>query len=133
MPRWASEESKTDRNRKKNISMGFETWERLKTFGKFGDSFDDILNRLMDYKDQQPQKGVAQIVFDESSFTNEKDRIKAREVFEKTKQYFNSHNIEVQQKGKTTITLAQAEDKILRDKFESQIQEDKPKKLAKQQ
>jgi hypothetical protein len=33
--------------RRKNISMEFETWKRLKTFGKFGESFDDILNRLM--------------------------------------------------------------------------------------
>jgi hypothetical protein len=28
--------------------MDSKTWKRLKTFGKFGESFDDILNRLMD-------------------------------------------------------------------------------------
>jgi hypothetical protein len=27
--------------------MELETWQRLKAFGKFGDSFDDILNFLM--------------------------------------------------------------------------------------
>lgn len=35
------------KSKRKNISMEFETWQRLKTFGKFGNSFDDILNSLM--------------------------------------------------------------------------------------
>lgn len=33
---------------RKTISIGTETWERLKKLGKFGESFDDLLNRLMD-------------------------------------------------------------------------------------
>jgi predicted CopG family antitoxin len=33
---------------RKNISIDSQTWERLKTFGKFGESFNDLLNRLMD-------------------------------------------------------------------------------------
>lgn len=33
---------------RKTISIDTETWERLKQFGKFGESFDDLLNRLMD-------------------------------------------------------------------------------------
>jgi predicted CopG family antitoxin len=33
---------------RKNISIDNQTWERLKTFGKFGESFNDLLNRLMD-------------------------------------------------------------------------------------
>ncbi len=33
---------------RKTISIGARTWERLKKFGEFGESFDDILNRLMD-------------------------------------------------------------------------------------
>jgi len=33
---------------RKTISVDIETWERLKSFGKFGESFDDLLNRLMD-------------------------------------------------------------------------------------
>jgi hypothetical protein len=33
---------------RKNISIDQKTWERLKSFGKFGDSFDSLLNRLMD-------------------------------------------------------------------------------------
>jgi hypothetical protein len=36
------------KSKRKNISMDSKTWKRLKTFGKFGESFDDILNRLMD-------------------------------------------------------------------------------------
>ena len=33
---------------RKTISVGTHTWERLKNFGKFGESFDDLLNKLMD-------------------------------------------------------------------------------------
>src|SRR5918996_4604290 len=33
---------------RKNISIDQKTWERLKSFGRFGDSFDSLLNRLMD-------------------------------------------------------------------------------------
>lgn len=33
---------------RKTISIDIQTWERLKQFGKFGESFNDLLNRLMD-------------------------------------------------------------------------------------
>jgi len=33
---------------RKTISIGTRKWERLKKFEEFGESFDDILNRLMD-------------------------------------------------------------------------------------
>ena len=33
---------------RKTISIDTLTWDRLKTFGKFGESFDGLLNRLMD-------------------------------------------------------------------------------------
>ena len=37
---------------RKNISIDEKTWERLKEYGKFGDSFDSLLNRLMDIIDR---------------------------------------------------------------------------------
>lgn len=37
---------------RKNISIDEKTWERLKEYGKFGDSFDSLLNRLMDIVDR---------------------------------------------------------------------------------
>ena len=37
---------------RKNISIDEKTWERLKEYGKFGDSFDSLLNRLMDFIDR---------------------------------------------------------------------------------
>jgi hypothetical protein len=37
---------------RKNISIDQKTWERLKSYGKFGDSFDSLLNRLMDIVDK---------------------------------------------------------------------------------
>ncbi len=55
MPKWASQESKANRNKKKNITIEFDTWERLKSFGKMGDTFDDVLNRLMDTPAAQPE------------------------------------------------------------------------------
>lgn len=33
---------------RKNISIDNATYERLKKFGRFGESFVDLLNRLMD-------------------------------------------------------------------------------------
>ena len=33
---------------RKTISIDTSTWDRLKTFGKFGESFDNLLNRIMD-------------------------------------------------------------------------------------
>ena len=33
---------------RKNANIAADTYDRLKTFGKFGESFDDLLNRLMD-------------------------------------------------------------------------------------
>lgn len=35
----------TDR---KTLTITITTYERLKSFGKFGESFDDVLNKLMD-------------------------------------------------------------------------------------
>jgi hypothetical protein len=37
---------------RKNISIGFAVWSRLRTHGIYGDSLDDILNRLMDKADE---------------------------------------------------------------------------------
>jgi predicted CopG family antitoxin len=36
---------------KKNISISEETYERLKGYGEFGDTYDDVLKRLMDDAD----------------------------------------------------------------------------------
>ena len=33
---------------RKTLSIGTETYQRLKGFGKFGESFDDLFNRIMD-------------------------------------------------------------------------------------
>ena len=33
---------------RKSINVKTETWERLQTFGKFRESTDELLNRLMD-------------------------------------------------------------------------------------
>jgi hypothetical protein len=33
---------------RKYLNVAAETYDRLKTFGKFGESFDDLLNKLMD-------------------------------------------------------------------------------------
>ena len=41
---------------RKNISIDEKTWERLKAYGKFGDSFDSLLNRLMDIVDRTAEK-----------------------------------------------------------------------------
>jgi predicted CopG family antitoxin len=41
---------------RKNISIDQKTWERLKSFGKFGDSFDSLLNRLMDIVAEKTEK-----------------------------------------------------------------------------
>ena len=37
---------------RKNISIDQKTWERLKSYGSMGDSFDSLLNRLMDIIDK---------------------------------------------------------------------------------
>jgi hypothetical protein len=41
---------------RKNISIDQKTWERLKSYGKFGDSFDSLLNKLMDTVDKMSKK-----------------------------------------------------------------------------
>lgn len=33
---------------RKTLTISITTYERLKSFGKFGESFDDVLNTLMD-------------------------------------------------------------------------------------
>jgi predicted CopG family antitoxin len=37
---------------RKNINVSIETYERLKKFGVFGESFDDLLTRFMDHMDK---------------------------------------------------------------------------------
>lgn len=37
---------------RKNISIDQKTWERLKSYGNMGDSFDSLLNKLMDIVDK---------------------------------------------------------------------------------
>ena len=32
---------------RKTLSIGVETYQRLKGFGKFGESFDDLFNRIL--------------------------------------------------------------------------------------
>ena len=46
----------TDTMVRKNINLNEETYDRLKTYGKFGESFDDLLNRLMDNMDGKGKK-----------------------------------------------------------------------------
>jgi hypothetical protein len=41
---------------RKNISIDQKTWERLKLYGKFGDSFDSLLNNLMNIVDSKSEK-----------------------------------------------------------------------------
>src|SRR5919106_6319480 len=41
---------------RKNISIDQKTWERSKSFGRFGDSFDSLLNRLMDIVADKTEK-----------------------------------------------------------------------------
>jgi len=41
---------------RKTISIDTQTWERLKNFGKFGESFDDLLNRLMDILEKMERR-----------------------------------------------------------------------------
>jgi hypothetical protein len=41
---------------RKNISINDETHERLKKHGRYGDSFDSILNRLMDLAEDRTGK-----------------------------------------------------------------------------
>jgi predicted CopG family antitoxin len=41
---------------RKNVNIAEDTYDRLKTFGKFGESFDDLLNRLMDNMDSKSKK-----------------------------------------------------------------------------
>jgi predicted CopG family antitoxin len=40
----------------KMIRVNDSTHERLKRHGKFGDSFEDIINRLMDIAEGKPKK-----------------------------------------------------------------------------
>jgi predicted CopG family antitoxin len=46
---------------RRNISVSPETYEKLKGFGRFGESFDDLLNRLMDaVPDSKPSKKLVE-------------------------------------------------------------------------
>lgn len=37
-----------------NMKLRRATRERLKEFGRYGDTYDDILNRLMDHEEEKP-------------------------------------------------------------------------------
>jgi hypothetical protein len=41
---------------RKNISIDDDTYDRLKKFGRFGESFVDVLNRLMDIAEGKTKK-----------------------------------------------------------------------------
>ena len=41
---------------RKNLNIHEETYERLKKYGKFGESFDDLLNGLMDKMEAKSKK-----------------------------------------------------------------------------
>jgi hypothetical protein len=46
---------------RKTMSIGVDTWERIKELGKFGESYDDLFNRIMDEleecrKERKPKK-----------------------------------------------------------------------------
>jgi predicted CopG family antitoxin len=45
-----------DKDMVKTLKIGDNTHERLKKFGQFGDSFEDILNRLMDIAEGKQKK-----------------------------------------------------------------------------
>lgn len=41
---------------RKTLTITDSTYERLKSFGNFGESFDDLLNRLMDNVEKKKNK-----------------------------------------------------------------------------
>ena len=41
---------------RKMLNVRTETWERLQSFGKFRESTDDVLNRLMDIAERHKEK-----------------------------------------------------------------------------
>jgi hypothetical protein len=41
---------------RKMLNVRVETWERLQSFGKFRESTDEVLNRLMDIAEEQLKK-----------------------------------------------------------------------------
>jgi hypothetical protein len=44
------------REERKMLNVRKETWERLLSFGKFRESTDDLLNRLMNIAEEQQKK-----------------------------------------------------------------------------
>jgi hypothetical protein len=42
---------------RKTLSIGIKTYQRLKNFGKFGESFDDLFNRIMDEIEECRKEG----------------------------------------------------------------------------
>lgn len=53
--------SQTMVENRKTMSIGVDTWERIKELGKFGESYDDLFNRIMDEleecrKERKPKK-----------------------------------------------------------------------------
>jgi hypothetical protein len=42
---------------RKSVNLRKETWERLQSFGKFRESTDELLNRLMDIATEYQKKG----------------------------------------------------------------------------
>jgi predicted CopG family antitoxin len=41
---------------RKNITVSQDTYDRLKGYGKFGESYDDLLNRLMNIVEARQKK-----------------------------------------------------------------------------
>jgi predicted CopG family antitoxin len=50
MPKQASRQQKS---RMKTLKIGQKTHDRLKKHGQFGESFEDVINRLMDVVDER--------------------------------------------------------------------------------
>lgn len=42
---------------RKNLNISDETYDRLKKLGEFGESFDDLLNKLAEFWEEKHKKG----------------------------------------------------------------------------
>ena len=50
----------TPREERKMLNVRKETWERLQSFGRFRESTDDVLNKLMDLAEELQGQGQGQ-------------------------------------------------------------------------
>ena len=41
---------------RKNLNVSDDTYERLKSHGKFGESFDELINRILDVMEDKARK-----------------------------------------------------------------------------